>query len=1017
MSICSNLKGLMAEMKREPVSLASRVRILLMQAWRERWSDVQWGIQLKRLLTANSKETCDLAEILLQQAMTGSSPNALLLSYLKHTVLSQLIPSSAVFKYIATFDCKTDESGKGEELSLSRPYCILALLHLAEVFGTKLSFSYGPDNALYLCGALLGMVHWILRLLLACLTIEGGRDERPELTQVMEAASKAATAILKRPTVTALLQVARADNAEAYRQYEQTEVNLRGTLSQLPSTAILDSTRENISAMLALSAELAEEQVQGEAVLETPHVPVLPTINALVALEAILNSNSDVQPFVDQVLMLSRLMKVGRPQLFLEMFRACFMGLVDANNSHEELKWATFTFLKMRQIMTKIQQLSPGQDFSMDVENGIELLLQYRHLLDQADIKQRWDCLSQFIKECFQVNIITEAQMNSLSQKRQAQREQLRQADLVTNSTSSAGLIARAETTVISIIKTLDADHQKNQDPLVGVLSQMLTGRSFEIITSAAASMGELKNFTLKLVRSNEFARQTTGEAGKAAQIRAQLFDITFLMLCHIIQVHGMEIVAGSKDAAEAFVIQWAQRWLPEDGKYHSLDTTATPTDQTKVDNLLLQLLTGGDLRTSLQRWHEVCINTPFAIQEVLFAWEHKALPFDKVKAVLDNIKSRMGCLSVVTCVWLCSYMNLVGVIAREKPLAMLEHLTRVKVEQPTSSSSERPSSLMNVVMERIMNDVLPGNHPQRSSSYIYVPVEVLPIVTLHKTLTEAFQRGWLSLKCIHTLEQLLTLCGFDWFCEKVVMQMLEGSRTEELSQALSLVLAIFHMDLERLTHSLLLTLLPRLLLSTVHTHLLTDPHGFTLAKLCVLCTTGTQTSKIGQKEPYVRRSRKRSRMDAEIEELEDQDMPPSKMRKVHESHTPLTLNLEGFNLDDFAAKEDGESTPNFDMKEPINKALINLFCLMNSIVQDPALTPRTTFIISFIQEAIKCGGQYTHFILQFLPTKMLSHLMRSMPGVFTNTQILRVCDLTALAGRKQAAKAICSNSLFMDNA
>ena len=30
------------------------------------------------------------AEILLQQAMAGSSPNSLLLSYLKHTVLSQV---------------------------------------------------------------------------------------------------------------------------------------------------------------------------------------------------------------------------------------------------------------------------------------------------------------------------------------------------------------------------------------------------------------------------------------------------------------------------------------------------------------------------------------------------------------------------------------------------------------------------------------------------------------------------------------------------------------------------------------------------------------------------------------------------------------------------------------------------------------------------------------------------------------------------------------------------------------
>jgi hypothetical protein len=76
----------------------------------------------------------------------------------------------------------------------------------------------------------------------------------------------------------------------------------------------------------------------------------------------------------------------------------------------------------------------------------------------------------------------------------------------------------------------------------------------------------------------------------------------------------------------------------------------------------------------------------------------------------------------------------------------------------------------MNVVMERIMNNVLPGNHPQRISAHIHVPTDVLPIVTLHKTLSDAFQKGWLSLKCIHTLEQLLTLCGSDWFCEKVVM-------------------------------------------------------------------------------------------------------------------------------------------------------------------------------------------------------------------------------------------------------
>ena len=53
---------------------------------------------------------------------------------------------------------------------------------------------------------------------------------------------------------------------------------------------------------------LPDVQMSGDPVLDTQHLPVCPTVNALVALEAVLNPNSDVQPFVDQVLMLARLM-------------------------------------------------------------------------------------------------------------------------------------------------------------------------------------------------------------------------------------------------------------------------------------------------------------------------------------------------------------------------------------------------------------------------------------------------------------------------------------------------------------------------------------------------------------------------------------------------------------------------------------------------------------------------------------------------------------------------------------
>ena len=42
--------------------------------------------------------------------------------------------------------------------------------------------------------------------------------------------------------------------------------------------------------------------------------------------------------------------------------------------------------------------------------------------------------------------------------------------------------------------------------------------------------------------RFNEFAKQMIGESGRAAQTRAMLFDISFLMLCHVTQMYGTQV-------------------------------------------------------------------------------------------------------------------------------------------------------------------------------------------------------------------------------------------------------------------------------------------------------------------------------------------------------------------------------------------------------------------------------------------------------------------------------------------
>ena len=43
--------------------LTRKVKLTLMQAWQERWSEIQWAIQLKKLLAAYSGESVDIAGI------------------------------------------------------------------------------------------------------------------------------------------------------------------------------------------------------------------------------------------------------------------------------------------------------------------------------------------------------------------------------------------------------------------------------------------------------------------------------------------------------------------------------------------------------------------------------------------------------------------------------------------------------------------------------------------------------------------------------------------------------------------------------------------------------------------------------------------------------------------------------------------------------------------------------------------------------------------------------------------
>uniref|UniRef100_A0A672HAW8 Mediator of RNA polymerase II transcription subunit 24 n=1 Tax=Salarias fasciatus TaxID=181472 RepID=A0A672HAW8_SALFA len=112
----------------------------ILQAWKERWSDYQWAINIKKNFPKGATwDYLNLAEALMEQAMIGPSPNPLILSYLKYAISSQMVSYSSVLTAISKFD------------DFSRELCVKSLLEIMDMFCHRLSCHGKAEECIGLC--------------------------------------------------------------------------------------------------------------------------------------------------------------------------------------------------------------------------------------------------------------------------------------------------------------------------------------------------------------------------------------------------------------------------------------------------------------------------------------------------------------------------------------------------------------------------------------------------------------------------------------------------------------------------------------------------------------------------------------------------------------------------------------------------------------------------------------------------------------------------------------------------
>ncbi|XP_053709795.1 mediator of RNA polymerase II transcription subunit 24 isoform X1 [Synchiropus splendidus] len=977
----------------------------ILQAWKERWSDYQWSIYIKSNFPKGATwEYLNLAEALMEQAMIGPSPNPLILSYLKYSISSQMVSHSSVLTAISKFD------------DFSRELCVKSLLEIMDMFCHRLRCHGKAEECIALCRALLGVVVWLLQG--SAWYCEKLREPGPMTSTeaCLSACQDRLHSLIKSSKNRSLVHIARLEEPGSWSCVEQAMLKVTDGLSAVSNQALRTKLEDGLMLVKGVTQLLTESSSQ-------PSHASFPSIHAFIMLEGTMNLTGETQPLVEQLMMIKRMQQVPTPLFVLEIWKACFTGLIESPEGTEELKWTAFTFLKIPQVLLRLKKYPQGDkglDFMEDVNVAFQYLLKLTPLLDKADQRCNCDSLGMLLQECHKLGLLSEANTANLTSQRTEDREFAPKLKIAENDIiqPNPGLILRAEPTVTNILKTVDADHSKSPEGLLGVLGHMLSGKSLDLLLAAAAATGKLKSFARKFIKLNEFPKHISGEGSKSASVRALLFDISFLMLCHVVQTYGSEVILSepSPSGETPFFETWLQTCMPEEGKTLNPDHPCFRPEPGKVESLVTLLNNSSEMKLVQVKWHEICLSTPAAILEVLNAWENGVLSVEAVQKITDNIKGKVCSMAICAVAWLVAHVRMLGRDEREKPQTMIRQLVTPLYGENTLQFYSERVIIMSSIMEHMCADVF-----QQTGATLRSPVEgqepipyrnLLPAKEpIHLALSKQFQtvlrKGWVDSRALHLFESLLNMGGVFWFTNNLVKELLKETRKEWADRVVELLYSIFCLDTQQITLTLLGTILPNLLTDPANWKSLADPPGKALAKLSVWCALSSYSSH--HRGSFSVHQRKRQRED--IEDYNSlfplDDTQPSKLMRLLSSNEDEHVALSSPGDRSMSSSLSASQLHTVNMRDPLNRVLANLFLLISSILSSKTVGPHTQFVQSFMEECVECLEQGTRgSILQFMPFTMVSDLVK-LPSLANPKVVLAITDLTLPLGRRIAAKAI----------
>ncbi|XP_017011889.2 mediator of RNA polymerase II transcription subunit 24 [Drosophila takahashii] len=976
----------------------NKILQLIYVAWRERWSDSQWGINIKKVLPRGvSGDVYNLADCLMQQALIGSTANPLVLNYLKHSLCAHLVSHAAVLRCIAKYD------------KLERVYCITALLEFLASIVDGVTCRIKSEEAV-LPSAVVHLVYWLLQIFARTVQhYELYGEISAEQSYMLDQTCVVIERLSQQQFLLSMLFVGCHEELEICGRIRDKYSSIKGSL-----------TNSNFT----LNSPSVEQQLQQLAYIEAKHLDMQPLnapptlekisccVQPLLAVEVLLNPCKDTSYYVAELQMLQRLKRYSNTRLFYEIIRAGFLTLSNVADTSPDTMWGAFMFFKMPHIIKQLHALQriPGEqpppaDYIPELVEALELLIEDNLLLDFMDTKCSCNMIEFLLNDWTKQQLVNDVHVKKFASQREAASQLLKKCDNGQQTPSNINFIKRAEVPLSGVLKTLCTN--KVQD-MVNVLCQVPVGNSFELILSVATVEGRLKTFVSRLIQCNENSKPVPGELGKLCVIRSTLFDVSFLMLTSIVQTYGSDVVLSER--GDSFFEKWVRECMVERNKLKNPRQILALCDDSIVDELLLSFSKPetAQLKPSSLSWQETCLNLPGVLHHVLIAWEQETLSSADVKSILDNIKRRLFSFSVCATSFLCAYMYSVKETELLKPLNMIQQFLAPLTSEELSSqeNAKERLALSYQIIRKMQHDVHPA--PSTKSRLIS-----------HSPLVEQFREVWrtvidaghLPVRAAQSLESLLLAGGAAWLSTQLVEQLLACKYTRDMSRTMDVVFAVMHLDIEKTTEALLQYVVAPLILRRQGEDI-NEPQSLVLARLCVYCIISCLEARKGNASSALTAMKKRSRSHDE----EELAANAAKVRKVigdgsdnSSDFTDTSAAGGGFGglLGSTSATE-LRTTP-LTLKEPLQTSVQHIFGVFVQFVSGDELSPKAVFVYQFISLLVECGGERVAPVLRLLPTSLVQQLLKVLVTDDIRVGLIsRLYDLRLQAGRQSAVADLC---------